>query len=51
MISEIERAIIALAKRINGETKSDDAMRYTQATLNMAHVLAVIKRETATPSE
>lgn len=38
---EIENAIKLLAEQIKKETKSDDALRYTQAALNLAHVLQV----------
>jgi hypothetical protein len=41
MIREIERAIELLAKKVDESVKSDDALRYTQAALNLAHVIAV----------
>ena len=41
MEKAIESAMEILAKQIKQETKADDALKYTQATLNLAHVLAV----------
>ena len=37
----IEKAIDCLAGKITVDTKSEDALRYTQAALNLAHVLSV----------
>ena len=37
-----EAAIKVLAKKVTSDMKSDDAMKYTQAALNLAHVLATI---------
>lgn len=37
----INDAIKLLAGKIKDDTKSDDALRYTQAALNLAHVLAI----------
>lgn len=34
-------AIQLLAEKINSGTRSEDALKYTQAALNLAHVLAV----------
>jgi hypothetical protein len=42
MKKEIERAIKLLAEKIDGPVKSEDALRYTQAALNLAHVLATL---------
>jgi len=39
---ESETAIKVLTKKINKETKPDEALKYTQAALNLAHVLATI---------
>jgi hypothetical protein len=41
MKKEIERAIELLAKKVDASVKSEDALRYTQAALNLTHVLAV----------
>lgn len=38
MKTEIETAIKSLTGKINGDTKSEDAMRLSQAALNLAHV-------------
>lgn len=40
MKAEIERAIKLLAEKINGDVKPDEALKYTQAALNLAHVEA-----------
>jgi hypothetical protein len=41
MKTEIEKAIEVLAKKITADVKADDALKYTQAALNLAHVLDV----------
>lgn len=41
MKEEIESAIKLLAKKITPDVKSEDALRFTQAALNLEHVLAV----------
>jgi hypothetical protein len=41
MTNEIENAIKVLAEQVSKDMKSDDALRYTQAALNLAHVLQV----------
>jgi len=41
MRKEIEQTIKLLAEKTDGSLKSEDALRYTQAALNLAHVLAV----------
>lgn len=38
---EIDKAIKILAGLITSTVKSEDAMRYSQAALNLAHVLSV----------
>lgn len=38
MKTEINAAIKLLAKKIDNAVKSDDALRYTQAALNLAHL-------------
>lgn len=48
MEENINKAIEVLAKKITDDVKSDDALKYTQAALNLAHVLSVkdnIKRQ------
>lgn len=40
---EIENAMKVLAKKINDGVEADKALKYTQAALNLAHVLAVQK--------
>lgn len=45
MESEIEAAIKLLATKITSTVRSDDALRYTQAALNLAHVLLCLKPE------
>jgi len=42
MKNEIEKAIKLLAEKIDAPVKSEDALRFTQAALNLAHVLAVL---------
>ena len=37
----IEEAVKVLAEKITKDVKSEDALRYTQAALNLEHVLAV----------
>jgi len=41
MNTSINNAIKLLAEKIVNETKADDALKYTQAALNLAHVLQV----------
>jgi hypothetical protein len=42
MKDEIEKAIKCLAEKIKGEIKADDALKFTQAALNMAHTAATL---------
>jgi len=42
MKSETEKAIIVLAKKVTEDIKPDEALKYTQAALNLAHVLATL---------
>jgi hypothetical protein len=42
MTKEIEQAIKLLSERIDKSVKSEDALRFTQAALNLAHVLATM---------
>jgi len=41
MEKAIESAVKLLAEKITTDVKSEDAMRFTQAALNLAHILAV----------
>jgi hypothetical protein len=41
MKEAIEKAVKLLAEKITGDIKSEDALRFTQAALNLEHVLAV----------
>ena len=41
MKEAIENAVKLLAKKINAEVKSEDALRFTQSALNLEHVLQV----------
>lgn len=41
MEKAIENAVKLLAERITKDVKSEDALRYTQAALNLEHALAV----------
>lgn len=41
MEQAIEKAVKLLAEKITGDVKSEDALRFTQAALNLEHVLAV----------
>lgn len=50
MTTEIENAIKLLASQIRNETKACDALQYTQAALNLAHVLQV-RAQTAITSK
>ena len=42
METEINKAIKLLAEKIVIEVKPDDALKFTQAALNLAHVLATL---------
>ena len=42
MKAEVEKAIKLLAEKVNAQVKSEDALRFTQAALNLAHVLATL---------
>ena len=43
METEIENAIKLLAARITGDVKPEDAMKFTQAALNLAHTKATLE--------
>lgn len=43
MKTEIENAIVVLAKKITNPIAPDEALKFTQATLNLAHVLSILK--------
>ena len=40
---EVESAIKLLAGKINTDVKPDDAMKFAQAALNLAHVFATVE--------
>jgi hypothetical protein len=42
MRNEIETAIKLLSEKIDKSVKSEDALRFSQAALNLAHVLATM---------
>lgn len=42
MTEAIETAIKLLAEKITGEVKGDDALKFTQAALNLAHTKATL---------
>lgn len=44
MKTEIERAIKLLAEKITSDVKADDALKYTQAALNLVHTMPIIKQ-------
>lgn len=41
MEEAINKSIKLLAEKVTDETKSEDALRFTQSALNLAHVLSV----------
>jgi hypothetical protein len=41
MEKAINGAIKVLAEKIKGDIKSDDALKFTQAALNLQHIFAV----------
>jgi len=43
MKNEIETSIKLLSAKIDQSVKSEDALRFTQAALNLAHVLGTLK--------
>jgi len=42
MKTATEEAIKVLAEKVTSDMKSEDALKYTQAALNLAHVLATL---------
>lgn len=48
MENAINTAIKLLAEKVTGDVKADDALKYTQAALNLAHVLQVKKQTEVT---
>ena len=44
---KLVKAIEVLADKISGEIKSDDALKFTQAALNAAHVMHVMSPKKA----
>ena len=45
MKNEIETAIKLLSEKIDKVVKSEDALRFTQAALNLAHVLGILRAQ------
>jgi len=45
MKTAIETAMKLLAEKITKEVKSEDALRFTQAALNLAHTLVQLEAE------
>jgi hypothetical protein len=43
MSNKIETAIETLTAKIKGDIKPDEALKYTQAALNLAHVVATLE--------
>ena len=43
MKAETERAIKLLAEKITSDVKADDALMFTQAALNLAHVVETLE--------
>ncbi|MHB8086304.1 MAG: hypothetical protein ACYDHZ_10800 [Dehalococcoidia bacterium] len=48
METQIETAIKLLAEKITKDVKSDDALKYTQAALNLAHTAQVVAQAAKT---
>lgn len=48
MMTEIGTAIKLLANKITSDTKADDALKFTQAALNLAHTAQVLKQTEVT---
>jgi hypothetical protein len=46
MKESIEKAMKTLTGRITASTTADEALKFTQATLNLAHVIAVNNQQT-----
>lgn len=42
MKTETEKAIKTLTEKITGDVKADDALKYTQSVLNLAHAEATL---------
>jgi len=42
METEMKTAMKLLAEKITSDVKADDALKFTQAALNLAHVLATL---------
>jgi len=40
MNTELQAAMKILAAKVTADVKADDALKYTQAALNLAHVVA-----------
>jgi len=44
MNEAIEKAIKVLTEKVTSDTKAPDAIHFTQAALNLAHTLQVLKQ-------
>ena len=44
MTEELEKAIKVLAKKVDEDVNANDVLKYTQAALNAAHTLHVLKQ-------
>ena len=44
MKTEIENAIKLLSEKISSDVRADDALKFTQAALNLAHTAQVAKQ-------
>lgn len=51
MEKAIENAIKLLAEKIDGGVKADDALKFTQAALNLAHTAQVNAQVVATKKQ
>lgn len=51
METEIKAAIKLLAEKVKGDIKADDALKFTQAALNLAHTAGVVGQESRATKE
>ncbi len=49
MKTDCEAAMKEIAKKAAGSSDSGDAMRFTQAALNLAHAMSVLKMDQPSP--
>ena len=50
MFDEIDKAVKLLAEKIVADVKSDDALKFTQAALNLAHAKITLKNAESAPA-